>query len=537
MNKVVVLGLDGADWRVIQPYLDDGTMPNLSHLVETGLSGPLRSTNPPQSPVAWASFLTGQTPYRHGVFDFRERSQFNPTRLIGVTSRSIRSETFLQVLSRYNRRVGAINIPFTFPPFAVNGFLLSGWGGGRVKGATLTYPEGFEFELEEQVNGFPLDNMEWMPKLGQLEVYADQVTDVTRHQAKTLEYVMLNKPWDVLVQVFEGPDKLQHPLMHILDSTHPQHDPMLAHKIGHKLRAFFVAIDELLGTVCRNLPKDAILIIMSDHGFRSIHKLFDLKDILSQLGFLKTQRHMTAEQSLRGRLRKYKHLVPNWLLWWHRNPQRIGALGLMGDLDWSMTRAYTTSRTSHDVCINLVGREPNGIVEPGAEYDVLVSDIQTKLFALRDPATGFPVVNQVFPASEHNYSPTHDIGPDLIVEPGDGLGACDGEKGANLAPLRKWKGYHALHGIFVANGPEIRQGETISQSSILDIAPTILYLADVPIPTNIDGQVLDLFSDDRLVEQPSTYVQGKIVQHEVDHILTSEEEKQIEERLRGLGYL
>lgn len=535
-GKILIIGLDGADWRVLQPYLEDGTMPNMARLMEKGVSGPLRSTIPPQSPVAWATFLTGQNPGQHSVFDFRERSPFNQTRLIGTNSRSIRSETFLHVLSRHNRRVGAINIPFTFPPFPVNGFLLSGWG-GMIEGATYTYPEDFAAELDEHVDGFPLHSMEWGEMLEQLDALVDEAIAVTRQHAKALQYVMENKQWDVLVQVFEGLDRLQHPLMHVLDQKHPLHDPSLAQQVSPKLRNYFAITDEILGAAEHRLPSDATLIIVSDHGFRSTHKLLNLKDILKHLGFLKTCKNLTVKQSSRKKLRRLLRPVLHWLPRRRRNPRDIGDPALMGDLDWPATLAYTTSYASHGVWINLAGREPYGIVAPGAEYEALLGEIQTKLLALRNPSNRLPILSQVIRTSELYHGPALDYGPDLLVVPAEGLGSCSGEQGPNLAPLRKWMGSHDLDGIFVASGSGIRRGETISGASIMDIAPLILYLADVSLPSNMDGQVLNLFSDDRLTERPPTYDQPNTVQQEQDFVYTSEEQRQVEEQLRRLGYL
>jgi predicted AlkP superfamily phosphohydrolase/phosphomutase len=534
--RVLIIGLDGADWRVLRPFLEEGTMPNLARLIDNGTSGPLRSTIPPQSPVAWTSFLTGKNPARHSVFDFRERSPYNPTRLLGVNSRSIRSETFLQVLSRHERYVGAINIPFTFPPFKVNGVLLSGWG-GMVKGAAYTYPEDFAAELNEKVNGFPLHTMEWGAMVGKLDVLIDQVIAVTRQHARTLQYVMRNKPWHVLVQVFEGLDRLQHPLMHILDTAHPRYDPSLAQRLGPKLRTYFRTVDGILGAAEQHAPSDTVLLVVSDHGFRSAHKLLNLKDVLAQLGLANTKTNLTVTQSVRTNLRHTLKPVTQRLPRRRRNPRNIGARGLMGDLDWSATKAYTTSFTSHGIWINLVGREPSGVVTPGDEYESLLSEIQDALLALRDPVDGSAVLEQVIRASDVYHGPMLDHAPDLLVVPAAGFGACSGEAGPHLAPLRKWMGSHDLDGILLAKGPGIRRGEKISHASIMDIAPTILYLADVPIPVDVDGQVLSLFADDRLLERPPTYQQGRFFHSGQEAIISAAEQAQLDAHLRRLGYL
>jgi predicted AlkP superfamily phosphohydrolase/phosphomutase len=221
----------------------------------------------------------------------------------------------------------------------------------------------------------------------------------------------------------------------------------------------------------------------------------------------------------------------------HRNPRNIGARGLMGDLDWSATRAYTTSFSSHGVRINLAGREPYGVVAPGDEYEALLSEIQTELLALRDPTTGSPILDQVIRASDLYHGPMLDRGPDLLVVPAQGFGSCSGEAGAHLSPLRKWMGSHDLDGILVASGPGIRPGHNISHASIMDIAPTTLYLAGVPIPVDVDGQVLGLFADSRLKERPPSYEEVRYAQSAREVVFTPEEQDQLEAHLRSLGYL
>jgi len=543
-DRTLIIGLDGADWRVLQPYLDDGVMPNLAHLMATGVSGPLCSTIPTQSPVAWVGFMSGQNPGKHGVFDFFQRSPHDPERMVSVRSSSIRSETFLHVLGQHDRIVGAINIPITYPPFSVNGFLLSGMGVPRGT-ASYTCPESFAAELDEKVGGFPRNRILWTKAKGRFEPLLDEAIQVTRQRAKTLQYVIEQKRWDVLVQVFVGPDRLQHCLMHILDPTHPFHDPSLAQQLAPKLRAYFATVDEVLGAAQRSMGDDGVLIVMSDHGLRSSHKLFNLKDILRQTGFLETSKRLTAKEmgqktlkSWRDRLRPLLHLIRRRLpLWRRRNAGALGSAMEMGNLNWAKTRAYTLTKSGQGVRVNLIGREPSGIVEPGDEYESLLDEIRSRLLSLRDPETGSPFIDEVIRASDLYSGPYLDQGPDLLVVPGAGLGVC-GQEGPNLARLRSAMGTHDIDGIFVANGRGIKSGETISEATLLDLAPTILYLSGAPIPTSMDGRVLDLFSDDRLVEHLPAYSQAQGAQSQSEEqVYDLEEEKQVEQHLRDLGYL
>src|SRR5687767_5625979 len=113
-ERALVIGLDGADLRVLRPLVTAGVMPHLGVVLETGVSGNLRSTPPTNSAVAWPSFLTGRNAGRHGVFDFMRRSPRDPTVLAPAHTESIGSETFLATLGRNDRRVGAINVPVTY---------------------------------------------------------------------------------------------------------------------------------------------------------------------------------------------------------------------------------------------------------------------------------------------------------------------------------------------------------------------------------------------------------------------------------------
>jgi predicted AlkP superfamily phosphohydrolase/phosphomutase len=531
-RKILVIGLDGADWHVLQPYLDNGTMRNLAHLIETGTSGELHSTIPTHSAVAWVSFMTGQNPGRHGVFDFVQRSPYNRMRMVKSDSRSIQSETFLHILGRHNRRVGAIHIPLTYPPFPVNGFLLSGMA--IPERTTYTHPEGFADELDK-VGGFPLNLMDWRFMLESPEALIDQAIAATRQRARVLHYVIENKSWDVLVQVFVSPDRLQHPLMHILDPMHPLHNPLLAQRLDAKLQVYFATLDDVLGMAKRSLPDDVVLMVLSDHGFRSVYKLLNLKKLLKRTGMLNTRLALTVQKTIRQWLRKSPIPFRRWLPHRQRNAHNLGSPMLMADLDWTRTRAYTTTYTGQDIVVNLKSREPGGIVAID-EKEGLLDDIRSRLLAQRDPENGTPLIKNVVRASDLYCGPYLDEGPDLLVVPADGLVTCAVEKGPNLMPLRVYMGAHRQEGVFVANGQGIKAGKLIADADLLDLAPTILYLADVPIPTDMDGQVLDLFSDDRLSRRPPAY-QAPTIQEKAEYTYHREEEQEVEERLRGLGYL
>jgi predicted AlkP superfamily phosphohydrolase/phosphomutase len=534
-DKILIIGLDGADWRVLRPYLEAGVMPQLARLMEAGVHGNLRSTLPTNSGVAWPSFMTGRNSGKHGVFDFTQRAPNDPTRLVGANSRSIRSETFLAALGRHGRRVGAINVPVSYPPFPVNGFML---GGMFVQeGKPYTYPENLAAELDEHVGGFLPNRIRWRYMLGQFDELLDEAIAVTRQRARVLEYLITRQEWDVLIQVFVSPDRLQHPLMHVLDAQHPGYDRALAQRLAPKFRTYFETIDNALGRAWNLLGAEDHLIVISDHGFRSVHKAVYVREMLAREGFSRTIRQNGspthfAKKLLRPllptttRQRLAKRAAAN---------QPVGSPHGMANLIWPQTQAYVTTGTSQGVYINLNGREPKGTVDSAA-YDRIVDQIREMLLSEKDPATGRSVIQSVVRSREVFHGPWADAAPDLLYEPAAGYASAKGAKG-HLQAYAWFMGDHDPDGIFLAAGRGVQRGQTIEGASLIDVAPTALYLAGAPIPNDMDGKVLDIFADRRLATQPPTYEQDAAAVQAETHVYTAEEERMVEEQLRSLGYL
>ena len=124
-EKVILIGLDGATFDLLLPWINEGILPVMANLLKQGAWGGLESTIPPLTPPAWASFITGKNPGKHGVFDFRgpvNDALESPL----ISSRSIRSRKLWEIINAQKKRVGIINIPVTYPPEEVDGFMISG---------------------------------------------------------------------------------------------------------------------------------------------------------------------------------------------------------------------------------------------------------------------------------------------------------------------------------------------------------------------------------------------------------------------------
>jgi len=213
------------------------------------------------------------------------------------------------------------------------------------------------------------------------------------------------------------------------------------------------------------------------------------------------------------------------------------------DVDWMRTKAYSRGAFGQ-IYINLEGREPQRIVKPGEEYDQIVSDIILKLSSLKHPKTDESLITDIHARSEVIEGPYMERAADILfsvqsylyqsavkfgVESEDILGESEYED----------SGTHRPDGILVMTGPGIKPGVKIEGATVADITPTMLALTGTPVPIYLDGRILEeTFTEEYNNKiKRSDDVEDEISLEEVSHDLGDEERRQLEERLRNLGYL
>jgi predicted AlkP superfamily phosphohydrolase/phosphomutase len=146
-EKVFIISLDGATWDVLHPLMEQGYLPTLRVATERGLSAGLESVIPPVTASAWTSFMTGKNPSKHGIFDFTSFDLQNYRWGIN-TAQGIQAKTLWQILSEKGKRVVVLNLPYTYPPTAVNGVMVSGWDAPSGQ-TNFTYPESIRGRILE----------------------------------------------------------------------------------------------------------------------------------------------------------------------------------------------------------------------------------------------------------------------------------------------------------------------------------------------------------------------------------------------------
>lgn len=547
MNRVLVFGVDGATLNLVRPWAAEGKLPVLKNLMDEGISGALESTLPPVTSPAWPSFSTGKNPGKHGVFDFIVNTQ---GKFGLVNASSIDGRTLWELLSDYGARVGIMGVPVTYPPMAVNGYMISGLL--SPKGAEISYPPGFLNRYERLLGPYRVAPSIGY-KHGSEEAFLEDLQDMVKRRGDYAVRLLQEQPWDFMMVHFLATDIVQHALWRFMDSSHPAHDEERARRYGDGIQSIYCMVDEIIGRILALVDDDVTVVVMSDHGFGPLHGVVNLNNLLLQKGLL----HLKADPLTRVKYNLFRHgLTPagvyRWLermglqsLTWKVSKSArnrvVGKFLSFDDVDWSRTRAYSMGHVGQ-VYVNLRGREPSGIVQPGYEYEQVRDEVIAALETLRHPATGRPLVDAMIKTEEVCSGVHTGEGPDLHVVM-DGYQYISFPLFATNADvitsqIRGDSGCHRLQGILLAKGPAVLKGQGVSGARIVDLAPTILYLVGAAVPSDMDGRVLtDILDSAYLQANPVRYesVQEDFVQKEYG--LSSSEEQEIRDRLRGLGYL
>ena len=543
MSRVLVIGIDGGTFDLIDPWVAAGDLPNLAHLVAEGVRGPLESTLPPVTSPAWPTFATGMNPGKHGVFDFI-RPAGGQFELVNATS--IRAPTLWQILSQAGRTVGVMNVPVTYPPAPVNGFMISGMLSPM--NGNITYPDGLLDRYANQLKPYRIaPHVQYKP--GNETEFTADLLDLVECRGEYALQLMDDYPQDFLMFHFLSTDTLQHALWRFVDPSHPRYDPKTAARFGPTVKQLHRRIDDFIGQMLNRIADDTTVIVMSDHGFGPLHHVVNLNLFLLEHGLLRLRRGVWTRLKtslFRAGLTPASiwHLVERaglqnyvWQVSKSTRNKVVSKFLSFDDVDWSRTLAYSIGHVGQ-IYINLKGREPEGIVEPGEEYMAVRQRVIDTLQNLRYPTTGQTLVDEVIPGDQVVQGPFAGRSPDLHVVL-DGyraiafpLFATDGR--IVTRQIRGDSGCHRRHGIFIAWGPEVRSGETVKGARILDLAPTILHLMELPVPADMDGRALtEALSTSRPVERQSAGQAGG----DIDAGLSAEETAEVEDRLRSLGYL
>ncbi|MEW4529454.1 alkaline phosphatase family protein [Maioricimonas sp. JC845] len=548
-RKLVVIGLDGATYDIIEPLAAQGDLPNFARLLEGGTRGRLKSVYPPLTPPSWSTFSTGRNPAAHGIFDFT-LSAYDVTGPKRFTNfNALKAATFWELLNERGLECGVVNLPITYPPKPMQGFLISGMDTPSDK-VTFTFPEQLADELAEhgidhRANFFFRDEQ----RATDAESIFQKMLRVERTHKDSMVYLLKNKPWDAFVGVFMLADKVGHFFWHLRGQTGPS---------GTKdaVQRAYQELDGYIGEILEAIPEDARVVLVSDHGFGDKKRVFFVNEWLRREGFLslkpkslgatlKSLRARTVTRSgsqilEKARLGFLKPVLPSSLLT-HRYNIRLPASRQSVDLvDWPQTRAYGAS---YGIYVNLEGRTGYGAVKAGDEYNAVREQIRDRLQQAIDPVRGDKPFSRILFKEEVYSGPHLDDAPDLVFDfdslDDDLLPSC-AFRFARVWGRRQHFGTHHYEGMFLAKGPGIRKGHRLDECRIVDVAPTMFHLLGQPIPRDFDGHVLeDIFEPGESAAAPEycDSAERTLDRDEASATYSDEEADAVARRLRELGYI
>lgn len=533
---LLTLGLDGADWSILDALIEADKLPHLAALRERSQYGLLRSTIRPESSIAWATFATGVDAGRHGVFSFSAQHPGSyETNL--VTSADVRFPAFWQTAAAAGKRVALLNVPMTYPPQPLPGGVnVAGMLAPNVR-SPFVWPPELRQPLLDAAPGYTVA----LDRTGlSLRRFIAESTRSIRARTAAACWLARQGAWDALVVVYTETDRLQHYCLHLIDPQHPRHDSNET-TLSREFVAAYQALDAGIGQLLSLAGPEATVIVLSDHGFAACARSFRPNVWLEQQGLLtlKSDAGRPAPdlwQRLRGHagLRSVKQSLPV-VQNWRRPPTPDAGLAAV---DWPATAAVFSP--TGGIRFNIRGREPQGLLTPD-EAETLAAELERKLLILVDPVTGHPAIAAVHRRQTLYHGPYLDLAPDLIIEPVrrhanprrvfmlsfDFGGDVFGESG-------DLTGNHTLEGVFMAAGPDIAPG-VLHGAALVDTAPTILHLLGLSVPADLDGSALPLLGPNRPVRQIAA---GRSpLSAPIAPIFAPDEQAAVEQHLRSLGYL
>lgn len=453
--RVLLLGFDGADWKIVNELMGKGKLPNFDKLTKMGMAAPLKSTVPPISPPAWASIVTGVNPGKHGVYEFVEFDKRSFSK--NIRPNHIRVKKIWNYLDEAGYRSIIVNFPLMYPPEKINGITVSGLVTPS-SAKYFTYPKHLSEKLKNMGYEVEISEIELFKLLhSDKEKLYNRLIQIMRKRAEISVELLIQEDWDFSMVIFGETDRIQHFFWNEKD----------------KVEGCYVEMDKILGLFLNKIVDDnTVLIVISDHGFKEIEKYFYINSWLYQNGLLNLKDEIKKinirEKILwllnKLHLRKFLNYIPE-------------SIGKMipdskirtSDIDVAKTRAY---------CISGYGY----LILNGNWSSVEKAKLKAELLKITDPESGEKVIKNVFEKEEIFSGEYLDNAPDLILIPNDGYFFQDKylceklfDKPENAPGLAKRFGEHSDFGIFFCS----KKVKNKKNLNVYDLTPTLISLYNI----------------------------------------------------------
>lgn len=502
-RKILVVGIDGGTWNILNAAIENGDMPYFGKLKKSGAYGILKSSIPPISPSAWSEIQTGRKAINSNVYEF---FSFNKkTKEIQIVNSGFLNNTIWDILSNLGKRMAIVNIPMTYPVKRVNGITVSGILTPSIR-SNFTYPPKLKNYILEKIRDYQFnytDEKRYGNPIHNMEDFIQNRIKNLRDRTKLCVYLLHNYKFDILMVNFQANDILQHSLWGFMKKDHPLFDDNIKNYIFKKFhRALDFCVEVLVEEFRRLNHGENLTMVLSDHGFETHKKQFFLCDWLVKLGLIRLKKR-PLKSILRAKIKEYiqkltLHKMDFKLFTFLKSLNKLFSKkekGTINDLnniiDLNRSLVYSTG-------IGLFGYI--FIFEEGKKKGKIIKYLKRKLMELKDSENNINIVKNILTKEEIYQGNKPEIIPDLVIEPMDGYSFVGVYKGKKkfLEPvnLRESEtiGKHHEDGIIVIHGDGIKQ-ERLKISALIDITPTILNYFDIPISYKMDGKPLEIFKE------------------------------------------
>ena len=520
MPKLLVLGLDGASWSLLDPWINKGILPNFKRIKEEGAWGDMESCLPPVTSPNWKCYSTGKNPGKLGVY-WWENIDLKNRRISIPNSYSYKGREIWDYMGEKGLKTAIINMPTTYPPKKVNGCMIS--GGPVCEEQGFTYSKELEKKLKSQFNYHihikkdAGDLTESNPKA------INEAINLINLRFRTMKYLIEKDDYDFVHLTIFLINVLQHFFWD-----------------GQPVKLAWQEIDKNLGYFLVN--KNTNIILMSDHGCNKIEKEFYINNWLKKEGYLSTRTSIVdflcGKGIHKGILSKaleqipfnkaLKKLIPSVVK--SNIPEDGGIVKKKAKakiIDWNKTLAIASGQGP--IYLNVNKDNPY-------YYNKLREKLILKLERLKD-SNGNKVIKKAYRREEIYNGEYINEAPDIVIDQNDGfhINGGIGGKGIFTKP-KKWIAENKRQGLFATWGRDIKEGYQFNNIRIIDIAPTILHYLEIPISDDMDGRVLkEIFrKNSHPCNRKETYYSPITERYAQDNI---EEQAEIRKRLRDLGYL
>lgn len=514
-----MVGLDAADAELIDAWCAEGALPHLGAMRARGTWARMASTADVLHVSAWPSIFTGAPPDAHGLYHayvampghqgpVRPRPEDSPVPFLW------------KLVSDHGRRSVVMDAFMTCPLESFVGVQIAEWGTWSWFTEPAVIPASLGEEMRARFGPYPAEDHSkvGMKPLSDPEGFRRRLLAAVARKTEVVSWLMAREDWDLFLVVFGECHGAGHYFWHYQDPDYVAYPAHSAAELRSALRDVYLALDHAIGSLLARAGEETIVLVVSGDGMGPNYSgSHILGHLLAKMGLLHDARLSGALgddgpagslrvrrdplSTLRGMIPRNVRAAVSTTLLSRRFNERLSLHWKTAGIDWRRTRAYLIENANEGyVRINLEGREPQGTVATGEEYEALCDQICRTAREMVNPATGERAAAAVHKVDDLFRGPCRVLMPDVVINWSDrarvttelstsSYGVCrHPQPGHAVAPF--YTGNHRPNAFALAVGPGIAAGATLEGAHILDLAPTILKHLGIEKPAHMTGRVL-----------------------------------------------